>query len=89
MYKKFLTRIAPNEYKNDAYEDYTRHFTVMTFTDFKLLGSFLSLPIYSRPCSSRCFAEVTHDEYLKSFEAQYGAERWGAIQQVRLDCECE
>ena len=39
VYKHFLTRIAPQEYKTSSTEEYGRHFTVMTFTDFPLLGT--------------------------------------------------
>lgn len=39
VYKHFLTRIAPQEYKTSSTEEYGRHFTVMTFTDLPLLGA--------------------------------------------------
>ena len=47
VYKHFLTRIAPAEYKSSAPEDYARHFTVMTLTNYRLLGAFPFRPYRS------------------------------------------
>ena len=42
VYKAFLTRIAPADYKSSSPEDYARHFTVMTFTNLPLIGMLLN-----------------------------------------------
>lgn len=96
VYKQSLPRLASSEYKSSAPEDYARHFTVMFYTNHTVLGVLLaplsvSLSLSPPACVSNAnsaLTDVPPEEFLKNFEAKYGADKWGIVQQVRFAESC-